>query len=69
MISKQLIKIGSKILFSSWSNNDLDPLKNTCKQKVIKIHYLPARVAFTLVAILKLICWQHKLPKQQYFDL
>ena len=56
--------------FSSKFKNDLDALKNICKQKeAIKIHYLPAHVAFTLVAILKLIFWQYKAPKLKYFYL
>ena len=58
------------LTFSSQFKNNLDALKNICKPKnVIKIHYLSAHVGLTLVAILKLICWRHKAPKQQYADL
>ena len=51
------------LTISSKSKNDLDVLKNICKQKK------PPRVAFILVAILKLMYCQYKAPNWQYFNL
>ena len=38
------------------------------KKKAIKIHCLQACVAFTLISILKLICWRRKTLKWWYFN-